>query len=295
MRNPAGEVPTPFLVPERLQSVDSTNRYLADLVSAALSHGSEIPEGYAVVAEFQTAGRGRLGRRWEAPAGSSVLCSILLKPDLGPELAHLVAWAVALAASQSCSETSGVQVSLKWPNDLIASTGAVTEATAAGGAKVERKVAGMLSEVLPSRSAESSEPSPGRRPGGIVVGIGINANWPDDWPPADSDDPELSSIAARATSLNRLAGRMIDRDDLISRLLRNTREWNAMLAGDEGRRELASAYRLRSATIGREARVELADETFTGLVLDIDDAGCLLVSTGACIRTVAAGDVIHLG
>jgi biotin-(acetyl-CoA carboxylase) ligase len=94
--------------------------------------------------------------------------------------------------------------------------------------------------------------------------------------------------------LNRIAGRRIDRGQLVGELLGATGAWNAMLASHEGRRTLASEYRLACATIGREVRVELADDTVTGRALALDDAGCLLVSTGACIRTISAGDVVHV-
>jgi BirA family biotin operon repressor/biotin-[acetyl-CoA-carboxylase] ligase len=259
------EVPVPFAVPERLQVVDSTNRYLVDLARAGLPDGSEVPEGYAVTAERQSEGRGRLTRRWEAPYGSSVLCSILFKPALQPEQLHLTAWAVALAAVQACREAAGVDLTLKWPNDLLSA---------------ERKVGGVLSQTVP--------------PASVVVGIGINVNWPPHWPPPDSDDPELAAIAVRATSLNRVAGREISRRELAGRLVREAGRRNAALRSDEGRRALASEYRRVCATIGRDVRVELQDETVTGRALDVDDLGRLLVVTDARTRAISAGDVVHL-
>jgi BirA family biotin operon repressor/biotin-[acetyl-CoA-carboxylase] ligase len=287
-----GERAVAFAVPERLQVVDSTNRYLLELASLARDGGSEVPEGYAVVADEQSDGRGRLGRRWEAPAGSAVLCSILLRPDLEPDRLHLAAWAVALAAVQACRETARVALSLKWPNDLVAGAGNRAEPVAPGQRPSERKVAGILSEVLAARPEDPGRR--GRNADAVVVGIGINVNWPVGWPPPDSKDPDLRSIAARATSLNRLAGRRIDRTELVSRLLRHSASRNVMLASHEGRQALASEYRLGSATIGREVRADLGGETVEGTALDIDDDGCLLVSTGVCIRTIAAGDIVHL-
>jgi BirA family biotin operon repressor/biotin-[acetyl-CoA-carboxylase] ligase len=305
-----GESPVPFAVPERLAVVDSTNRYLVSLVGAGMPDGSAVPEGYAVVADHQSDGRGRLGRRWEAPPGTAVLCSILLKPDIHPEQLHLATWAVALAAVRACRAAAGVELSLKWPNDLIAGPGSGSGSGSgpgsgpggggtkveplAGRAVIEPKVAGILSETLPPRT----EQGPGGRvagsPRGIVVGIGLNVNWPEDWPPVGSQDKELAFIAASATALNRIAGRRIDRDELVGELLRNIGTWNAMLASQEGRRAVASQYRLGCATIGREVRVELMDETVTGKALDVDDAGCLLVSTGTCVRTIHVGDVVHV-
>ena len=225
-----------------------------------------------------------------APPGTSVLCSMLLKPELRTEQLHLAAWAVALAAVRACRTSAGVELSLKWPNDLVAGAGVAWAAPEPRpvGAETGRKVAGVLSEVLAPRAEHDPGRSGARRPRGIVVGIGINVNWPADWPPEDSTDPDLVAIATRATSLNRIAGRQIDRGALVGELLAATATLNAMLASQEGRHRLASEYRLACATIGREVRVELVDETVSGRALDVDDAGCLLVSTGACIRTISA-------
>jgi BirA family biotin operon repressor/biotin-[acetyl-CoA-carboxylase] ligase len=235
-------------------------------------------------------------RTWKAPEGSSVLCSILFRPELGPDQLNLVTWVVALAALQACRVTSGVDLSLKWPNDLIAidersGGGADAGAQPTGGA---RKVAGIFAESLKPRG---EKPSGGRamwRTAGIVVGIGINVNWPPDWPPAGSTDPELAAIAVRGTSLNRLAGRPVDRSELVGHLLKGAGRWNAMLTSHRGRRAVANDYRLACTTIGRDVRVELENETVAGTALDVDDAGHLLVSTEAGPRTIAAGDVVHV-
>ena len=242
----------PFAVPERLQVVDSTNRYLVGLVRAGLPDGSEVPEGYAVVADYQREGRGRLERRWEAPPGTAVLCSIVLKPDLGLGQLHLAAWAVALAAVRACRVTAGVELFLKWPNDLIAAGPATgREEPGSGLAADGRKVAGLLSEIV-------APFAPGGT-GAIVVGIGINANWPVDWPPAGSQDPELVAIAAGATSLNRLAGHRIDRSELVSQLLKSTGEGNAMLAG----REAAALWPRSTASPARPSGARSASSSVT--------------------------------
>ena len=283
-------------MPQRLAVVDSTNRYLARLAGDGPAGAAELPEGYAVVADHQTEGRGRLGRSWVAPPGTAVLCSVLLKPDLGPGKRHLAAWAVALAAVRACRDTAGVELALKWPNDLIAGSATAGEVPGPLGmrAGAQRKVAGILSEVLAPRTPNDAGQPAGGRTTGIVVGIGINVNWPAGWPPEDATDPDLAAIAAGATSLNRLVGREIDRDGLVSRLLEATGALSAMLSSPGGRRAIASQYRLSCATIGRQVRVQLADETVSGTALDLDEAGCLLVSTAACIRTISAGDVVHV-
>jgi BirA family biotin operon repressor/biotin-[acetyl-CoA-carboxylase] ligase len=199
-------------------------------------------EGVVAVADHQTAGRGRLGRTWEAPAGASLLMSVLLRPDLPPERRHLVTTAVALAGAAAIAEAGPV---LKWPNDLLIG---------------DRKVAGVLAEVDGDA---------------VVVGIGINLNW--------EGDPPAGGIA-----VNQVVDHPVQRDVILAALLT---ELNARYGNWDA---VAVEYRRRCATIHRQVRIELADETFTGVVADINDDGHLLVDVGTCLRTVSAGDVVHL-
>ena len=133
--------------------IDSTNRYLLDEARAGA------PEGTVAVADYQTAGRGRLGRRWEAPPGSNLLVSVLLRPALAVDELHLCTVAVALAAAVACERGAGVVPDLKWPNDLLVR-----------GAQARRD---------PGRGAAR------RATGGVavVVGLGLNVGWP----PPDPD------------------------------------------------------------------------------------------------------------
>jgi BirA family biotin operon repressor/biotin-[acetyl-CoA-carboxylase] ligase len=244
--------------------VDSTNRYLADKAKDGAAEGS------SVLAERQTAGRGRLGRRWVDVAGGSVLCSMLFRPTLPLDRWHLVSYAVVLAARDACADAGGVELTCKWPNDLHFR---------------DRKVAGVLAEatVLPRADQHPA----------LVVGIGINCNWPVDWP--SPDDPGARELAARATSLDRVAGRPVDRDAVAVRLLdRVAQRYAALCDSARGEVALSSEYRRNLATIGRQVRVELADESFMGTALDVDDGGRLLVDVGMCIRSVSAADVVHL-
>ena len=116
----------------RFAEIDSTNRYLLDEARAGA------PEGAVAVADYQSAGRGRLGRRWEAPPGSNLLMSVLLRPTLTLDELHLCTVAVALAAATACERGAGVIPVLKWPNDLMV-----------GG----RKLGGILAEALPAGTA----------------------------------------------------------------------------------------------------------------------------------------------
>ena len=197
------------------------------------------------VADHQSAGRGRLGRTWESAAGSSLLMSVLLRPDLPPDRLHLVTAAVALSGADAVADVAGFTPALKWPNDLLHD---------------DRKLAGVLAEAdLPA----------------VVVGIGINLNW---------DGP----VPNDGVAANQVAGRRVDRGDVLDALLahlgRRVQAWPAV----------ASEFRRRCATLGRVVRVDLPDETFTGTAADVSDEGHLLVDVGTCLRTVAAGDVVHL-
>ena len=234
--------------------IDSTNRWVLEQARAGA------PEGLVGVADHQTAGRGRLGRAWTAPPGASLLASVLLRPRLPPESLHLVTAAVALAASDACRAGCGVEPALKWPNDLLVG---------------DRKLAGVLAE---ADLGSAGGPA-------VVVGIGINVNWPDPLP---------HELEATATSLDRVAGRPVDREALLVDLLAGLEGRYAGLGSEAGRAALASEYRARCSTIGRAVRVELADESFTGTAADVNDAGQLLVTTDVCLRTVSAGDVVHL-
>jgi BirA family biotin operon repressor/biotin-[acetyl-CoA-carboxylase] ligase len=209
------------------------------------------------VADHQTAGRGRLGRTWVAPPGASLLVSMLLRPELPVERLHLATAAVALAAADACEAVAGFRPGLKWPNDLV-----VSDLPGAGDG--DRKLAGVLAE----RDGDA-----------VVVGIGINVNWPPDLP----DD-----LAAIATACNWVTGRKVDRDVLLDAMLARLDDrlgdWSAV----------ARDYRRACSTLGRLVRVELADETFTGTAADLSDEGHLLVDVGMCLRTVTAGDVVHL-
>jgi BirA family biotin operon repressor/biotin-[acetyl-CoA-carboxylase] ligase len=232
----------------RHADIDSTNREAADLARAGA------PEGVVVVAEHQTAGRGRLGRAWEAPPGSSLLVSVLLRPALDPARVHLASIAVALAAADACAEVAGVAPALKWPNDLMVD---------------DRKLAGILAEVGFDRDA----------PAWVVVGIGVNVNWPAELPP---------ELADTATSANHVVGHEIDRERLFEVLLARLADRYAALDS------VAAEYRERCATIGRDVRVELPDGHLTGRAVDVDDDGHLVVDTCTGVRTVTAGDVVHV-
>jgi BirA family transcriptional regulator, biotin operon repressor / biotin---[acetyl-CoA-carboxylase] ligase len=229
--------------------IGSTNDWLL----AAARDGA--PEGMVAVADHQTSGRGRRDRTWVAPPGSSLLVSILLRPDLPPDRLQLVTAAVALAARSACSRVAGVTPDLKWPNDLIVET---------------RKLGGILAESLVSAHSIA-----------VVVGLGLNVEWPDERP---------SGISEVAVSLADIAKRSVPRGALLTELLaglhQRMTDWNAV----------AADYRTACTTVGQRVRVELPDETFEAHATRLLDDGRLEIaplSGGEC-RLISAADIVHL-
>jgi BirA family transcriptional regulator, biotin operon repressor / biotin---[acetyl-CoA-carboxylase] ligase len=236
----------------RFASIDSTNTALL----AAAREGAA--EGLVYLADHQTAGRGRLDRRWEASPGSSLLVSVLLRPSIAPSRAHWVTAVVGLAASDACASVAGVDALLKWPNDLVVD---------------DRKLGGILAEAVVEGGAVRA----------VVVGMGLNVNWPTPLP---------GELEATATACNLVAGHEVDRDALFDAFLdRLAVRYDAL-----ERPSTLSDLRDRSATLGRAVRVELpADRVVVGRAVDLAEDGALLVETrpGEVIR-VSVGDVIHL-
>ena len=240
----------------------STNR---DLLSEA-SAGA--PEGIVLVADHQSAGRGRLDRTWSAPPGASLLVSVLLRPRLAPADAFLLTAAAALAACQACSQVAAVFPGIKWPNDLM---------IVAGERFAGRKLAGILAESV----------IVGGRVEAVVVGMGLNVNWPEVLP---------AELDGTAVALDHVVGHPVDREALLVAWLRHLDAWLDLVETSAGRELLLVRMRETSATLGRRVRVELGAGTVEGTAVDVTAAGHLLVlpdGAGEAIE-VAVGDVVHL-
>ena len=242
-----------------LPSVESTNTALLQAAKDGAPHAS------VLVAEEQTAGKGRLGRSWTAPARSGLFASVLLRPEV-----PLAAWSwlpllAGVAVREAVARASGLEIGLKWPNDLVV----------ADGELADRKLGGILCETVPGASA-------------VVVGIGLNVTLRQSELPV----PQACSLA--------LAGaESTDRDTLLRALLRSLGDWYARWSDAGGEAEAAGlreAYLRGCVTIGREVRAELpGDRVVSGRARGVDSAGALLVAT-ADQREIAvgAGDVVHL-
>lgn len=217
-------------------------------------------EGVVVLAEEQTAGRGRLGRSWESRRGVNLYASILLRPTMAPGLAPQLSLVAGVAVAETVRE-EGVDARIKWPNDVVVLGDSV------------RKLAGILTEI----EAEAD------RVAFVVVGIGVNLN---------SDPSHFSpELAGRATSVRLELGHAIDRAAFTARLLRRFEECFDAWAGG-GFAAVAPRWRALSALDGRRVRVASPGETFEGVCSGIDDDGALLIDVGPPpLRRVLAGDV----
>jgi BirA family transcriptional regulator, biotin operon repressor / biotin---[acetyl-CoA-carboxylase] ligase len=223
-------------------------------------------EGLVIVADVQTAGRGRLGRPWHAPAASCLLMSMLFRPP-EPFAFHAARTTMlcGLALREAVAETAGdppiVEVQLKWPNDLIVPAPERAEGWA--------KLAGMLTEV--SMDGGSSA---------LVVGIGLNVNVA----PAS-----LEMLGPTATSLRALLGEPVDRAALLDGILASVdRRYDALLRGVDP----FPAWRTALAWLGEMVEVRGPLETTVGIAEGVDGTGALLVrSAGGELRSFTVGDV----
>ena len=254
--------------------VSTTGSTNADVLALARDGA---PEGVVVVADHQSAGRGRRDRRWVAPPGASLLVSVLLRPP--SRVAGGVTLAAGVALAEAVEQVAGVQAGLKWPNDLVASSG-----------DQERKLAGILAEAdWPTGTTMSGgyrPPAPGDRVV-VVVGAGINVTWPHDL------SGEAAEVAEVATALNWL-GPQVDRADLLVAFLQAFAARYTTLVAD-GPATVLAAWRSRSATLGRRVRIDLGRDDVEGTAVDVTDDGHLVVQTlEGDRRTITVGDVVHL-
>ncbi|MEU9150952.1 biotin--[acetyl-CoA-carboxylase] ligase [Streptomyces sp. NPDC048417] len=244
---------------EVVQRTGSTN---SDLVARALAGDAD--EGAVLVAEEQTAGRGRLDRQWTAPARSGLFFSVLLKPAEVP----VARWGwlpllTGVAVATGLARVAGVDTALKWPNDLLLTVG-----------DEERKAGGILAE----RAGEDA----------VVVGVGINVTLRAEELPV----PQAGSLA--------LAGALTtDRDPLLRAVLRSLEDWYGRwraAEGDPARSGLQEAYAAGCATLGRTVRAELpGDRSLVGEAVAVDGDGRLVIATEAGVQEpVGAGDIVHL-
>ena len=231
------------------RETDSTNLWIKRLAKEGAS------EGTLALAEFQSAGRGRLGRSWEVPEGTSVMMSILLRPKFEPQYAPTLTLVMGMAVAKAVKNL-GFDVSIKWPNDVVVS---------------HKKICGILTEM-------------GVRDGKIdyaVIGVGINVNI--------KEFPE--EMADKATSLYLESGREFDRSQIPGLVMEAFEKYYEKFAATCDLSGLKEEYESILANYNQPVRV-LAKEPYEGVARGITDGGELLVEkTDGTIATVSAGEV----
>ena len=231
------------------RETDSTNLWIKRLAKEGA------PEGTLAVAEFQSAGRGRLGRSWEVPEGTSVMMSILLRPEFEPQYAPTLTLVMGMAVAKAVKNL-GFDVSIKWPNDVVVS---------------HKKICGILTEM-------------GVRDGKIdyaVIGVGINVNI--------REFPE--EMADKATSLYLEAGKEFDRSRIPGLVMEAFEEYYEKFAATCDLSGLKDEYESILANYNQPVRV-LAKEPYEGIARGITDGGELLVEKAdGTMAIVSAGEV----
>ena len=244
---------------ELFDSLPSTNREAVRLAQADVEHGT------VVVADSQTAGRGRLARTWFSPAGANLYCSVILRMKRPAEgLTEWLSWlplVSALAAAEAIEAVSSLHISVKWPNDLLVS---------------ERKVGGILCE---SGSGAGSIPFQ-------IIGIGLNVNVEQqDWP---------EELSESATSIRHEQQRTVDRNRLLTQLFLELEQCIDELAS-HGTSRLSLAYHQRCSTIGQKVKATLANgDQCLGRAEGIGQDGALLVRPDEPRPVSKAPEIVHL-
>ncbi len=234
-------------------ALDSTQGLARELARAGAG------EGTTVIAERQTAGRGRLGRQWHSPAGANLYCSVVLRPAVPLAAVPSLALVAGLAVADAIRDVTGLGAALKWPNDVQLDG---------------RKVAGVLMEL-------DAEPE---RVHVVIAGIGVNLNL-EAFPP---------DLAATATSLRIARGAPVDRAAFAARLLAALEgRYTRFLAA--GFAAMRSEWEACSALTGKEVRVTAPEGEVAGRVLGVDDDGALRLAGPQGEMRVVAGEVTLRG
>jgi len=232
-------------------SVGSTN----DVAMRMADEGAE--EGTLVVSEVQTRGKGRFSRRWESAAGLGIWASVIVRPDISPVQVPIITLWAAASLSESLGESTGVDIRLKWPNDLMVGW---------------RKICGILTEM-------SSEMDKVHY---IIIGFGINVNHlPEDFP---------EGVRENATSLRIETGRIHNRVMLLQRVLEGLERDYPMVTGKLWD-EIAARWEALSCVIDRDVKIDTGSGEISGRAIGVDGSGALILMSGGTTRRILSGDV----
>ncbi len=231
--------------------IDSTNHQARRLAEKGASHGT------IVVAETQTAGKGRRGRSWVSPAGCGIWMSLILRPEISPSKASMLTLVAALGTAEGLREMCGIDCGIKWPNDLVLN---------------QKKICGILTEM----STELSEIRY------VIVGIGINVN-------TEAFPEELLD---KATSLKLETGKTWKRSPLIAAIGKRIEEYYQIFLETQDLSQLREAYLSRLVSLHKPVVILSGEESREGICRGIDEGGELLVELpDGRIETVLSGEV----
>jgi BirA family biotin operon repressor/biotin-[acetyl-CoA-carboxylase] ligase len=232
--------------------IDSTNAAAKKLAE------SGAPEGTAVIAEYQTAGRGRFNRTWHGEAGKNIILSLILRPR-EEQSAHLLTYLSALCAAKTAEDSAGVQVECKWPNDLLING---------------KKFCGILLESAWNDSSIDY----------VVVGIGMNVN----------QETFPNELQQTATSLKKESGHEFDLTPIIKDFLERF-ERAYLQSQESGYATFLTEWKMKSGMFGKEISLGQSGNILRGRAIDLDADGALIVKNHDRMVRVFAGDVTVLG
>lgn len=233
------------------KETDSTN------IQAKAGGEKGEPHGTLYVAESQSAGRGRRGRRWESPAGESIYMSLLLRPEFPPVKAPMLTLVMALAVARALREQTGVDVQIKWPNDLVVQG---------------RKICGILTEMSIEMTWINY----------VVIGIGINVN--------QNEFPE--ELKDCASSLKMETGRRFRRSHLIAAVMEYFEMYYEQFLQEGSLAGLRKEYNELLVNKDRQVKILEPGNHYEAYALGINDTGELIVEKeDGSVQNIFAGEV----
>ncbi len=234
-----------------LETIDSTNNYAKKMAEDGAEHGT------LVVADYQAGGKGRRGRTWVTPHGSAIAMSIILRPDLPPNRASMLTLVAGLAVTAGIREVTGLEVKIKWPNDVVVNG---------------KKATGILTELSTEMEAINY----------VVIGIGINTNV--------AEFP--AELQETATSLHVETGRPVNRAEVICACMKAFEGYYEKFMEHQDMCALKEDYQSVLANMDTGVRVLEPGNEYTGIARGIDDQGELLVEKeDGTLTKVYAGEV----
>ena len=234
-------------------TIDSTNNCARALASCWAE------EGTVIIAEQQTAGRGRLGRMWQANPNENLMFSIILRPEVSPETLNLMPLYVAVAVAEAVERVTKLEVECKWPNDLLIN---------------RKKFAGILLEGSVKQNAVEY----------VVIGIGVNVN----------QQSFAGELEHRATSLRLETHREVDRTALFRKILKSL-EGHYNIVSSKGFQSILPLWTSHSSMINKKISVSQQGNVISGVVKGLSTEGGLILQSEGSEKTLFAGDVTIVG